>query len=332
MKTTFTNEYRKPTSASVSVKDIIQHVKEAEAKVEQLEQRNKALLNELTAEKLARKKAELQAEENARLYEAFAKGNRYAKELLTVKDEKISKLESQLSNATEKVAKYKRLYQEEVAIGDELEQLLKKATSDIKLLTKLAKDLHARVQSWQRIAKNLFRKNRDLEIEAICKECEVDEAYDRIRELEEELAEHDMIIEEIITSAEEEKSDLSNALDEANHEINRLDLDLSDKDWRLKDLEEQAEHDKLREGATSVGSILAVAKEVADYEIDQVFIEAWTDRSVEYEITRQQLNDEIICGLGYIKTEATEIESLWRVERICQEIDDILNNFSSFAE
>lgn len=339
MKTTFTNEYRKPISYAVKTADIIAHVKEAEAKVEQLEARSKELIARLgdRDREIANLKANLAgamnlAEQYKKLYETET--NKLDHMTRAWKSER-----HELSETKEALARYRRRLHEEYRIGDALEQkntLLARENNrlkeDVKILKKLAKDLFARLKSWQQMAKNQFRKNKVLEIEAIIKECEVDEAYDRIRKLEEDLAEKDVIIDEIIISAEEAAEEWAQATEEAESKAYKLAVELAEKDWLIKQYEEKDEAEKLWAEATSVGSILTVAKEIAAYEIEQVFIEAWPDRSVEKEIERQELNDEIICGLGYIKTEATEIESLWRVERICKEIDDILNNFSSLAE
>lgn len=201
-----------------------------------------------------------------------------------------------------------------------------------KILRNLAIILNNRVESWQAIAKNQFRKNKELEIEAICNECRIDEAYNKIRELEADLNEKDVIIEEIIISAEEAAEEWAKATEEAEIKAYKLAVELAEKNWIISQYKEKEETEEMYAEATSVGNLITVAKEIAGYEIDQVFIEAGSDRPTEYEITRQELNNKIICGLVQIREEATDIESLWRVERICKEIDDILNNFSSLTE
>lgn len=276
MFTTNENNIRKTTHHAATIADLIQHIKEAEAKQDQLETRNKELMNQLTIEKLARKKAEEDSANNQHLLNMYIKGVRYEKDLLEERDKKIVDLESQLVEANTICNIRGRRIAGLIQKNNKLEK-------EINLLKQLAKDLFARLKSWQQIAKNQFRKNKELEIEAICKECEVDEAYNRIRELENQLAE---------------------------------------KDWIIQQQKDHLDAYKMWEELTTMGSILQVVTEIAGYEMESAFIEDWNDCPIDYEIKRLDLRDEILRGLGYIATEAAELESKLRVEITLEELED----------
>lgn len=181
------------------------------------------------------------------------------------------------------------------------------------------------------MAKNLFRKNRDLEAEAICKECEVDEAYDRIRELEETLAEKDVIIDEIILQAEEASDDWANALKEAERKQDALRdqaTEISqmffDEQYKVRSFEDEKAYIK------SVLSLIPyerteLLKEIWGVFEDEASIALILDcenREVEDEIKFLDLKEDLENSYGYIVDEFSDLQSTMRVRRTLEELED----------
>lgn len=296
---TYTNENRKSTTAAISTKDIIAHIKEAEAKQDQLEARNKEMVIRLGDKdrEIANLKANLAgainlAEQYKKLYEAETHKLDHATRAW--KSEKY-----ELSETKEALARYRRKLAEEYQVGDKLAWENIQLKEDVKILKKLAKDLSARLKSWQQIAKHQFRKLNVAEIVAEIGQDAFDDAQTHIAELEED--------KQILIDENEYLNDL---LDSHREII-----------WRHEDVQKVAKQQPL---LYDLSQQLQKAAEMSAYinYADKMDIEF---KDIKVDILALDTKDELMSTIGYVLDELSDLEFLLQTEQKADELEDKLD-------